>query len=309
VPEIRLEHFYLFCPLSMHLRLLASHFTDMTNPPASSRKVVVVGGGIIGCSTAYQLKQRGADVTILEASSIAAGASGKAGGFLAYDWCDGQATESLTHLGFKMHRQFADLFGADSTGYRALETASVAFDVAGKGRGKKVPGADWINDSAVRQSAKLGGTDTTAQVHPRLLTERLAKEVGSTVIAQAEGIEYGTDGRPVAVLARERDASEQIRLDCTDVVLAAGPWSGKLVNKLFKDDPAIDTSDYNVVGSRAHSIVLKSSEPLSAVALFTSIRTGKKSSEPELYCRPDGTGYLCGPTGARLCDQSRRQLR
>ena len=46
------------------------------------RKVVVIGGGVIGSSTAFYLKRRGVDVTILEACSIAAGASGKAGGFL-----------------------------------------------------------------------------------------------------------------------------------------------------------------------------------------------------------------------------------
>jgi glycine/D-amino acid oxidase-like deaminating enzyme len=45
----------------------------------TTRKVVVIGGGIIGTSTAYFLKLRGVDATILEASSIAAGASGKAG--------------------------------------------------------------------------------------------------------------------------------------------------------------------------------------------------------------------------------------
>ena len=48
----------------------------------TTRKVVVIGGGIIGTSTAYFLKLRGVDVTILEASSIAAGASGKAGTFV-----------------------------------------------------------------------------------------------------------------------------------------------------------------------------------------------------------------------------------
>lgn len=62
---------------------------------AASRQVVVIGGGIVGSSTAYYLKKRGANVTILEGSSIAAGASGKAGGLLAYDWTEGQPTESL----------------------------------------------------------------------------------------------------------------------------------------------------------------------------------------------------------------------
>jgi glycine/D-amino acid oxidase-like deaminating enzyme len=65
----------------------------MANAPA--RNVVVIGGGIVGSSTAHFLKKRGADVTIIEGSSIAAGASGKAGGLLAYDWTEGQPSESL----------------------------------------------------------------------------------------------------------------------------------------------------------------------------------------------------------------------
>lgn len=142
------------------------------------------------------------------------------------------------------------------------------------------------------------------------------------VIAEAERIEY--DGSSVqAVLARDVEGKE-IRLECTDVVVATGPWSGKLMRKLFKEDKLVNADDYDITSSRAHSvcsfrmpmyaadaftdawhcflrlsrpqIVVRSSEPLSAHALFTSIKTGKKSSEPELYARPDGTGYLCGPT-------------
>ena len=188
-----------------------------------------------------------------------------------------------------------------------MNTASVAFDTVAN-RGKKVPDADWVNSKAVRQSAKLGGTDTTAQVHPRLLTQLLAEEVGQVVIATAQSIDYGQDARPTAVVATTKEG-KQLSLPCTDVVIAAGPWAGKFMSRAFVDDPAVDASDYNIVGSRAHSIVLKSSQPLSAVALFTSIRTGKKSSEPEIYCRPDGTGYICGPTGADLQEdlQSRQK--
>src|SRR5450631_10597 len=45
--------------------------------------VVVVGGGVIGCSIAYFLARAGARVTLLERSHLAAGASGVAAGMLA----------------------------------------------------------------------------------------------------------------------------------------------------------------------------------------------------------------------------------
>ena len=45
-------------------------------------EVIVVGGGIIGCATAYELARRGAKVTLLERSELAAGASGRNHGLL-----------------------------------------------------------------------------------------------------------------------------------------------------------------------------------------------------------------------------------
>lgn len=45
--------------------------------------VVIVGGGIIGCSIAYHLTELGAQCTLVERCSVACAASGKAGGFLA----------------------------------------------------------------------------------------------------------------------------------------------------------------------------------------------------------------------------------
>ncbi|HLZ28152.1 MAG TPA: glycine oxidase ThiO [Chloroflexota bacterium] len=50
---------------------------------APSADVVVVGGGVIGCSIAYFLTLAGARVTLLERSHLAAGASGVAAGMLA----------------------------------------------------------------------------------------------------------------------------------------------------------------------------------------------------------------------------------
>ncbi len=52
-------------------------------------RVVICGGGVIGACTAYFLSRRGIDVTVVERTEVAAAASGKAGGFLALDWCAG----------------------------------------------------------------------------------------------------------------------------------------------------------------------------------------------------------------------------
>ncbi|KAI3477575.1 hypothetical protein L1887_60615 [Cichorium endivia] len=55
----------------------------------------------------------------------------------------------------------------------------------------------------------------------------------------------------------------------------------------------------SIDGSRAHSIVIESppGKPLSADCLFTDMAYGpggRKAGAPELYCRPDGTAYVCG---------------
>ncbi|MFQ5614122.1 MAG: FAD-dependent oxidoreductase [Anaerolineae bacterium] len=42
--------------------------------------VVIVGGGIVGCATAYYLAQRGVDVLLIERRGIGSGASGRSGG-------------------------------------------------------------------------------------------------------------------------------------------------------------------------------------------------------------------------------------
>ncbi|KAK2829850.1 putative oxidoreductase tda3, partial [Arthroderma sp. PD_2] len=55
----------------------------------NERDIVIVGGGIIGCCCAYFLTRHPSydpskhRITVLEASEIAGGASGKAGGLLA----------------------------------------------------------------------------------------------------------------------------------------------------------------------------------------------------------------------------------
>ena len=46
-------------------------------------KVLVVGGGIIGCATAYELAKAGCQVTVFERATLGAEASSAAAGLLA----------------------------------------------------------------------------------------------------------------------------------------------------------------------------------------------------------------------------------
>ena len=66
-------------------------------------RVVICGGGVIGACTAYFLSRRGIDVIVVERTEIAAAASGKAGGFLALDWCAGSPLDALARRSFALH--------------------------------------------------------------------------------------------------------------------------------------------------------------------------------------------------------------
>jgi glycine/D-amino acid oxidase-like deaminating enzyme len=79
--------------------------------------VVICGGGVIGASIAYFLSRRGVRSTVIERTGIACAASGKSGGFLALDWCDGTPLEALARRSFALHAQLADEIG--STGATA----------------------------------------------------------------------------------------------------------------------------------------------------------------------------------------------
>src|ERR1700674_514417 len=91
----------------------------------SPRHVVVCGAGVIGTSVAYFLARRGVAVTVVERSGVACAASGKSGGFLALDWCDGSPLGPLARASFALHAELAGQLGTDY-GYRRMKTFMLA---------------------------------------------------------------------------------------------------------------------------------------------------------------------------------------
>lgn len=233
-------------------------------------------------------------MTLIEKSSVACAASGKAGGFLALDWSDGGSLASLARASFNLHRVLSEeLNGPQSYGYRPLTTLSLAITESSSSSGSplyKTPGPklpSWV-DGPAKIPRTIGTTETTAQVHPQLFTKTLlnkaAEEYGlEVVIGRLEEVEVA-DGRARAVVLEGGT-----RMEADAVVLALGPWTSKL---------SLLSSLFRVSGLKAHSIILEPKDPdaITADALFLSYISaqGGKPMDPEVYPRPTGEVYICG---------------
>jgi glycine/D-amino acid oxidase-like deaminating enzyme len=243
-------------------------------------RVVICGGGVIGACTAYFLARRGARPIVVERVGVACAASGKSGGFLALDWCDGTPLERLARRSFALHASLADEL-PDDWGYRRMTT------YAGHGgAGLRGPASrhrlPWVSEG-IGLSDRLGSTETTAQVHPGRFTEammRAAEAHGAELrSACVTGLVRGADGAVRAVETEEETIAADV------VAIAMGPWS-RLAAQWLPLPP--------VYGLKGHSLVFETGSRIPPEALFIEYReaTGARSS-PEIFPRADGTTYVC----------------
>ena len=248
-------------------------------------RVVICGGGVIGACTAYFLSLRQVEVLVVERTGVACAASGKSGGFLALDWCDGSALGRLARRSFNLHAELAATLDGDRWNYRRLETWSV---LAGGRRGQPGrPGASvlgWVGGSALVQG-KLGTPVTTAQVHPARFTEAMlqaAIDRGAQLrLGRVTGVVL--DAARTTALGVEVDG-EEVQADA--VVIAMGPWSVSACRWLPLPE---------VHGLKGNSVVYQSDDAVSADALFVEVAAADGTTHtPEVFPRADGTTYVCG---------------
>jgi glycine/D-amino acid oxidase-like deaminating enzyme len=241
-------------------------------------RVVICGGGVIGASTAYFLSRRGADVTVVERRGVACASSGKAGAFLALDWCAGTPLDALARRSFSLHARLAEEIDADS-GYQRVTTYG-GYASVGRGRGRV--GRDWLS-SDVTITGQLGSPETTAMVHPRRFTEalmRAAQANGAELrIGQVTGVardETGTSVRGVDV-----DGSF---VEADAVVIAMGPWSILAAGWL----PLPGVAAYE-----GHSLIFNTGDSVPPEALFLEVQQPNgRVLAPEFFPRADGTTYV-----------------
>src|SRR3954464_5159870 len=130
--------------------------------------VVICGAGAIGACTAYFLARRGVEVTIVERTEVAAAASGKAGGFLALDWCAGTPLDALARRSFQLHADLPTEIGADWH-YRRMSAYSGFVLPSHDARRNEPATLAWLAGGIVI-AGQLGTPKTTAIVPPRTFT-------------------------------------------------------------------------------------------------------------------------------------------
>jgi glycine/D-amino acid oxidase-like deaminating enzyme len=240
-------------------------------------RVLICGGGVIGTSIAYFLSCRGVAATVIERTGLACAASGKSGGFLAFDWCDGTPLEALARRSFALHGRLAQEVG-DDWNYRRVTTYGGSMGLRRHAGGHCL---DWLS-AEVSLDRRLGSAETTAQVHPGKFTAAMMRA------AQAQGAELclgqvtGITRRGPGVAGVEVDGE---RIESDAVVIAMGPWS--ILATQWLPLPAI-------YGLKGHSLVFDTGTKVPPEALFLEVRevTGAIQS-PEIFPRSDGTTYVC----------------
>ena len=238
--------------------------------------VLICGAGVIGASIAYFLSCRGVKATVIEGTELACAASGKAGGFLARDWCDGTPLAPLARRSFALHAQLNEKLAGD-WGYRRLDTYG---GEAGFPTRRSANRLGWLSPD-VRIGQALGTPDNTAQVDPGRFTTATMR----TAMAQRAELRLGR----ISAIARNEDralgvtvGNEMIEGDA--VVVAMGAWS--ILAGLSLPVPA-------VFGLKGHSLVFDTGNEVPGQAVFLKYREPMGLLSPELFPRANGTTYVC----------------
>ena len=208
---------------------------------------VVVGGGVLGLSTAWHLAERGADVLVLEKDRVGAGASGAAGGIVR-NFYRSPAISGVVRDSIEIFEAEPEAYGFRQVGYLAAVPSGQVDDLVAirehhervSYESELVVGAeacheylawtwpDWTAEvEALLHERRGGWADAMRTV--RHLADR-ARAAGATI---EEGVEVTgfelASGRVEAVLT-SRGA-----VPCEVAVLAPGPWAARMRAMLGED--------------------------------------------------------------------------
>ena len=267
----------------------------MTRPDTTSAEVIVIGGGIIGCSIAYHLTQLGvSDVVVLERKKLTSGTTWHAAGLVAQL----RASQNMTRLARYSVELFADLARqtGQETGYQTTGSMTVALHAERLEELKRQ--ATMANAFGVQ--CELIGPEHIHQHWPGIETSDVFGGVSlpgdgqtnpvDTTLALAKGARQGGarifEDTKVDRLAIKHNAVIGVYLDDgtlitgKQVVLAAGMWS-----RVF----AAQHNIHLPLHAAEHFYLV--TEPLDT---FTKMRPTLRVPDEQVYYKYDAGKLLLG---------------
>lgn len=245
---------------------------------SSQKKIVIIGGGVIGFAIAYNLAKQGAPSQIIEREAIAARASGKAWAVISYPPLrlleEGKPPEKLTsmpkgsmrpwlELLWLSYNRFPDMAlelkekGGIDIGYGELPRIDVAFSESEEESSKAALSflrSEGCNDVGwleaddlkalfpdINPRARGGSTYPGRQLEPYQYTLALAQaaEKMGAGIKQGEAVGFCHEGSRITSVTLA--SGREIEADV--VVLAMGPWTSQGTSWLGKEIPVVIHND------------------------------------------------------------------
>jgi len=240
--------------------------------PVKHSQVVIIGAGVIGCSIAYHLANRGIASQVIERDSIAARASGKAWAVFAYPprffGVEGQLENGLFSAPPGSIRPFLEIFwigyrqladfslmlkenGSIDIEYSELPWVRVALseteekynrDLLQRMRQEGYFEGKWFEADDLRAAfpgispnVRGGLLIPYLQVEPYKYTLGLAQvaEKMGAIFRQGEVVGFHTKGSRVSSII----LASGTEIEADAIVLAVGPWTTRIASLLGKEIP------------------------------------------------------------------------
>ncbi len=224
--------------------------------------VVIIGGGVMGCSTLYYLASLGMkDVVLLERDVLGSGSTGRSQAILRMHYSN-RITSSMAWESLKVFKDFDQRVGAPSgyvkTGYaiivgpenRGPLEENVAMHRSVGIETSVISQEDLEEVAPMLTAGDAGGIAYEPQsgyADPYLVTTgyaQRAREMGAEIQMRAPATDILVSGGKVTGVVTEQGAIETPR-----VLIASGPWSQRLFGRLGIDVP-LNTTRHQIVTIR-----------------------------------------------------------
>jgi len=263
--------------------------------------VVIIGAGVIGCSTAYHLAQIGIpDVAVVEMDQVGSGSSGKSASMLSLQYCEDELTIQMTKYSYDKYMQFEEEMGVPID-FKKIGWISIGSE---KRMEPLLRNARLLNSHGI--TTEILERDEIKRRYPEINTDDLVLGTwgpddglidphmimwGYIKKAQAMGVtlEQGVKAMGIQVRHGKVDGirTDKGFISSRTVVNAGGPWAKEVGKWVDVEIPIMNLARTIVVTGPFTGI--PNNRP------FLDDRTS------EWYCRPELSGLLMG-MGAKLVE-------